>query len=84
MALLRLIHAAEMPDPAACARDAGRWRGGSCGDGVRRAARPAPKASIPADFPSLVDAVEARESNCSGSSFATMSVWSASLPAKSC
>ena len=60
MALLRLIHAAEMPDPARCwprcwpAEE--QWRL------HRRAPAAAParraQASLPLDFPALVDAVE--------------------------
>ena len=59
MALLRLIHAAEMPDPSALAA---MLAGGGAGIAAPSApaAKPAPepKASLPLDFPALVDAVE--------------------------
>ena len=83
MALLRLIHAAEMPDPSALGRDAGRRGGAGNARRPHRQRRPGqqPKSSLPADFPALVDAVERRASNCWAYSCATMSGWSASLPA---
>jgi DNA polymerase-3 subunit gamma/tau len=59
MALLRLIHAADMPDPAALLQ---RLTGeaGSAGPIVApaRATAAAPTGRIPADFPALVKAVE--------------------------
>ena len=62
MALLRLIHAAEMPDPSALA--AMLAGGGAAAAAPRRPQRqrlrPQPKSSLPADFPALVDAVEAQ------------------------
>jgi len=60
MALLRLIHAAEMPDPSALAA---MLAGGSATAAPSSPAPSAPaaqepKSSLPADFPTLVDAVE--------------------------
>ena len=60
MALLRLIHAAEMPDPSALAA---MLAGGSATVAASPPAPSAPaaqepKSSLPADFPALVDAVE--------------------------
>ena len=60
MALLRLIHAADMPDPSALAA----MLAGGAVPAPATIAAPAsppaqqPKSSLPADFPSLVDAVE--------------------------
>ena len=61
MALLRLIHAAEMPDPSALA--AFLAGGGAAMPAPGREAAPvpsAPKASAPADFAALVEVVEAQ------------------------
>ncbi|MCL6697517.1 DNA polymerase III subunit gamma/tau [Sphingomonas sp. NSE70-1] len=61
MALLRLIHAAEMPDPSQLAA---MLAGGAAPTVTPSSAPPAPTASpsatalIPSDFPALVDAVE--------------------------
>jgi DNA polymerase-3 subunit gamma/tau len=59
MALLRLIHAADMPDPSALAA---MLAGGAASASAlpAPASPPAqqPKSSLPADFPSLVDAIE--------------------------
>jgi DNA polymerase-3 subunit gamma/tau len=61
MALLRLIHAAEMPDPSALAAMLA-GAGAVAGAPSALAAKPAagPKASLPLDFPALVDAVESQ------------------------
>jgi DNA polymerase-3 subunit gamma/tau len=62
MALLRLIHAADMPDPAALiARLSGedaRSPGGSSSAASAVSSGPAPAARIPGDFGALVRAVE--------------------------
>ena len=60
MALLRLIHAADMPDPAALiARLTGE--GGSSGIAAVPSAKVSgPAASLPADFPALVQFLESR------------------------
>ena len=60
MALLRLIHAAEMPDPSALATI---LAGGTAPPSLMSAAptstaSPGAKARLPADFPELVEAVE--------------------------
>src|ERR1051325_8720259 len=59
MALLRLIHAADMPDPAALiARMTGE--GGAAASAPAPTAKPAaPEARLPSDFASLVKAFEA-------------------------
>jgi DNA polymerase-3 subunit gamma/tau len=59
MALLRLIHAADLPDPAALLSNlGGEARGGGAGAG-RAAAHPAgPSAAMPQDFAALVALVE--------------------------
>src|SRR5688572_20934369 len=59
MALLRLIHAAEMPDPSALAAMLGGGTVAASASPVS-AGKPAPvpKASLPLDFPALVGAVE--------------------------
>jgi DNA polymerase-3 subunit gamma/tau len=59
MALLRLIHSAEMPDPSALAALlAGGTASVSAPAAAAAAPSPEPKSSLPTDFPSLVDAVE--------------------------
>jgi DNA polymerase-3 subunit gamma/tau len=58
MALLRLIHAADMPDPATIMA---RLNGDSAGTSTpspAAARSPGPSARLPADFPALVKAVE--------------------------
>ena len=59
MAVLRLIHAADMPDPSALAAMLG---GGAPNAAAPTAptstASPGAKASLPTDFPSLVEAIE--------------------------
>ncbi len=61
MALLRLIHAADLPDPAALLRRLTE-EGTGAGAGARPSSAPtgqaAPAARLPADFPALVRAVE--------------------------
>ncbi|MEO7603102.1 MAG: DNA polymerase III subunit gamma/tau [Sphingomicrobium sp.] len=59
MALLRLIHAAEMPDPSALAAMlAGGGATTAPTSAPATAPSPAPKASAPIDFATLVDAIE--------------------------
>jgi DNA polymerase-3 subunit gamma/tau len=61
MALLRLIHAADMPDPATLmAQIAGGGAVASAAAPAARASAPAatPSAALPADFPAFVAAVE--------------------------
>jgi DNA polymerase-3 subunit gamma/tau len=60
MALLRLIHAADMPDPAALiARLSGE--GAASAPAAAPASNPsAPMATLPADFPALVQFLESR------------------------
>ena len=60
MALLRLIHAAEMPDPSALAAMLAGGAAAAPATASASSSPPAqqPKSSIPADFPALVDAVE--------------------------
>ena len=61
MALLRLIHAAEMPDPSALAAllaGGGAPQPASAPAAPPSTATPEPKASLPVDYPSLVEAVE--------------------------
>ena len=85
MALLRLIHAADMPDPSALAAHAGRGRG--CGRHAIAAPplrRPSPRPACRWTFPRWSMRSRNRASNCSASSSATMSGWSASRPAKWC
>ena len=63
MALLRLIHAAEMPDPSALAAmlaGAAVPAPATVPAAPRSTAPPEAKASRPTDFPSLVDAVESQ------------------------
>ncbi|MDV3256678.1 MAG: DNA polymerase III subunit gamma/tau [Sphingomonas sp.] len=59
MALLRLIHAAELPDPSALAA---LLSGGAAAPAATQAptstASPGATANLPTDFPSLVDAIE--------------------------
>jgi DNA polymerase-3 subunit gamma/tau len=59
MAMLRLIHAADMPDPSALAAMLG---GGASSTATPKAptstASPGAKASLPTDYPSLVEAIE--------------------------
>ena len=59
MALLRLIHAVDMPDPSAlAAMIAGGGAGAAPPSAPAAKPVPAPKSSLPTDFASLVDAVE--------------------------
>ena len=59
MALLRLIHAAEMPDPSALAAMLSGGAVPTTATTSKTAAPPAePKSSLPVDFPTLVAAVE--------------------------
>ncbi|MFL6756395.1 MAG: DNA polymerase III subunit gamma/tau [Sphingomicrobium sp.] len=59
MALLRLIHAADMPDPSALAAVLAGGGVSASAPPTRLAASPSePKASLPVDFPSLVETVE--------------------------
>jgi DNA polymerase-3 subunit gamma/tau len=60
MALLRLIHAAEMPDPSALAALLAGGAGPASATSPAPSPPPAqePQSSVPADFPTLVDAVE--------------------------
>ena len=59
MALLRLIHAADMPDPSVLAAMlAGGGATAPAPAAPSAAAPPGAQARLPADFPSLVDAVE--------------------------
>jgi len=59
MALLRLIHAADMPDPSTLAAMlAGGATVNSAPAATSAAPAPQPKASLPLDFPALVEAVE--------------------------
>jgi len=59
MALLRLIHAADMPDPASLiARLTGEGTGTTATSSAPAARPSAPTASLPADFAGLVKAVE--------------------------
>ncbi|MDP9422477.1 MAG: hypothetical protein M3Q19_06525 [Pseudomonadota bacterium] len=59
MALLRLIHAAEMPDPSALAAIlAGGAAPTAAPTAPTSTASPGAEARLPADFPALVDAVE--------------------------
>ncbi|HEU4957233.1 MAG TPA: DNA polymerase III subunit gamma/tau [Sphingomicrobium sp.] len=59
MALLRLIHAADMPDPSVLAAMlAGGTLPANAPSAPSAAPSPEPKSSLPADFSSLVDAVE--------------------------
>lgn len=61
MALLRLIHAAEMPDPSALAALLAGGGAATAPTSAPAAKPPAqPKASLPLDFPALVDAVESQ------------------------
>jgi DNA polymerase-3 subunit gamma/tau len=59
MAILRLIHAAELPDPSVLLQ---RLESGSAAPSAApatRAAASGPAASLPADFPALIQALEA-------------------------
>jgi DNA polymerase-3 subunit gamma/tau len=59
MALLRLIHAADMPDPASViARISGEGTAAVSGSAAPAPAASAPRASIPVDFRGLVAALE--------------------------
>jgi DNA polymerase-3 subunit gamma/tau len=58
MALLRLIHAADMPDPAALMARLSGEGAGSAGSSAPAAAAAGPTARVPADFVALVKAVE--------------------------
>ncbi|MGH6705352.1 MAG: DNA polymerase III subunit gamma/tau [Sphingomicrobium sp.] len=58
MALLRLMHAADMPDPSALAAMVAGGRASTVPAKATKATSPEPKASLIQDFPSLVDAVE--------------------------
>src|SRR4030095_5335027 len=59
MALLRLIHAADMPDPSALAAIlAGGTVPVAAPAAPAASASPEPKSSLPTDFPALVEAVE--------------------------
>jgi DNA polymerase-3 subunit gamma/tau len=59
MALLRLIHAVDMPDPSAlAAMIAGGGAGAAPPSAPAAKPDPAPKSSLPTDYASLVDAVE--------------------------
>ena len=60
MVLLRLVHAADMPDPASLAALIGGVGGSASPATVPAAASGAPKAAAPHDFPTLVAAVEAQ------------------------
>jgi len=58
MALLRLIHAADMPDPSALAAMLTGATVPAAASAPPAAVPPVAKASLPDDYPSLVDAVE--------------------------
>jgi DNA polymerase-3 subunit gamma/tau len=58
MALLRLIHAADLPDPAALLAKLGGEGAGAASASAPAAKGNGPAARIPADFPALVKAVE--------------------------
>ena len=58
MALLRLIHAADMPDPASLMARLTGEEGSSTGSSIAAAAPSGPSARLPADFRSLVNLVE--------------------------
>jgi len=62
MAILRLIHSAELPDPSALLERlaAGGETSGEASAGKASAASGSPAAELPADFPALVRLVEAR------------------------
>jgi DNA polymerase-3 subunit gamma/tau len=60
MALLRLIHAADMPDPTALLARLSGEGAGSVQSAAPAAKPSAPSAQIPADFPALVKFLEAR------------------------
>jgi len=61
MALLRLIHAADMPDPATLLAQLGASGGAAAVQRMQVAAPPAgPAAELLLDFPTFVDAVEAQ------------------------
>ena len=79
MALLRLIHAADLPDPAALvARLAGKRR--AVARRPRSSAVAEPSASLPSTFPRW-STRSSRASNLLGVSCTTRSGWSASRPA---
>ena len=59
MALLRLIHAADLPDPATLLqRLSGEGPSASPANASQGSAAPAPEARVPSDFPSLVKAIQ--------------------------
>src|SRR5690348_5883759 len=59
LAILRLIHAAELPDPASLIQQlAGGGSAPASGPKPAPSQRSAPSAQLPADFPSMVQAVE--------------------------
>lgn len=60
MALLRLIHAADMPDPSTLATllSGGTAATAATASSTPSASKPAPKAEAPADFSALVEAIE--------------------------
>ena len=58
MALLRLIHAADMPDPTTLMARLSGEEGGAAGSSVAAAAPSGPSARLPADFRALVKQVE--------------------------
>ena len=61
MALLRLIHAADLPDPAALmARLSGEGAAGAAAGAAPSAKAGGPSAQLPADFPALIKFLEAR------------------------
>jgi DNA polymerase-3 subunit gamma/tau len=60
MALLRLIHAAEMPDPSTLAALLTAGGATISAPSTPTATSDQPKASLPLDFPALVDAVESQ------------------------
>ena len=86
MALLRLIHAADMPDPSALAAMlAGGGAVAPAPPTLAPSRPPEPKSSLPSRFRRAGRGRRAsRASNCSASSCATMSGWSASRRASWC
>ena len=58
MALLRLIHAADLPDPASLVARLSGEEAGAVSGAAPSSKSPAPAARLPADFPGLIDFLE--------------------------